>query len=76
VAVEKDIFSGTGSLPGDVDADGDVDIDDAIYLLQHVLMPVQFPVNGNVDYDGNGSADIDDAIYLLQHVLMPNQFPL
>ena len=66
----------TDGIPGDADGDGDVDIDDAIYLLQHVLMPEQFPVEGEPDVDGSGAVMVDDAIYLLQHVLMPEQFPL
>jgi hypothetical protein len=61
---------------GSVDGDNDVDVDDAIYLLQHVLMPNQFPVDMYPDFNKDGAVDVDDAIYLLQHVLMPNQFPL
>jgi len=63
-------------IVGDVDGNEDVSIDDAIYLLQHVLMPDQFPVEQPADYDKSGDVGIDDAIYLLQHVLMPDQFPL
>ena len=61
---------------GDMNGDGKVGLDDAIYLLQHVLMPELFPVSKAVDFDGNGSLSVDDAIYLLQHVLMPGLFPL
>ena len=61
---------------GDLDKNGPVNEDDAIYLLQHVLMPGQFPITQDVDFDGNGRVNEDDAIYLLQHVLMPGQFPL
>ena len=67
----------TGSEgPGDFDGLMGVDEDDAIYLLQHVLMPEMFPVTQNPDLDGNGVVNEDDAIYLLQHVLMPDMFPL
>ena len=66
----------TGDLAGDLDGIPGVDTDDAIYLLQHVLMPELFPVSKAVDFDGNGSLSVDDAIYLLQHVLMPGLFPL
>ena len=61
---------------GDLDGNGRVTEDDAIYLLQHVLMPELFAVSQSVDYDGNGTVNEDDAIYLLQHVLMPDLFPL
>ena len=63
-------------IPGDLDNNQIVDEDDAIYLLQYVLMPEFFPVYQPVDFDGNRQINEDDAIYLLQHVLMPNLFPL
>ena len=63
-------------VPGDLDGVPGVDEDDAIYLLQSILMPNLFEVTQDVDFDGNGTVDEDDAIYLLQHVLMPHQFPL
>ena len=67
----------TGSLGlGDIDGLMGITEDDAIYLLQHVLMPDLFPVEQAVDFDGSGSLNEDDAIYLLQHVLMPELFPL
>jgi len=64
------------SDPGDLDGTNAVDEDDVIYLLQHLLMPGDFPVNQTVDYDKSGSVDEDDVIYLLQHLLMPDDFPL
>ena len=67
--------SGLGNC-GDVDGVEGVNVDDAIYLLQHVLMPNLFQIAQPADYDGSGAVDVDDAIYLLQHVLMPNLFPL
>lgn len=63
-------------LVGDLDGKNDVDEDDAIYLLQHVLIPELFPLEQNVDFDKSGSVDEDDAIFLLQHILMPELFPL
>ena len=64
------------AVPGDLDGVEGISEDDAIYLLQHVLMPEFFPVEQAVDFDGNGEITEDDAIYLLQHVLMPDLFPL
>ena len=63
-------------MPGDLNEDGFVNEDDAIYLLRHVLMPENYAVNQPVDYDNSNSVDEDDAIYLLRHVLMPEQFPI
>ena len=64
------------TIPGDLDENGKVDEDDAIYLLQAVLMPEEFLLNQAGDFDGSGQLDENDAIYLLQHVLMPEEFPL
>lgn len=63
-------------LKGDVDGNRQVDEDDAIYLLQHVLMAEDFPVTQPVDYSGDGRVDETDAIHLLQYVLMPGSFPI
>lgn len=67
---------GTLYIPGDLNQDFTVNEDDAIYLLQHVLLPDYFPVEQAVDYTGDGQVNEDDAIYLLQHVLLPDFFPL
>lgn len=70
-------YSGEPAMPmGDLTGDGSVNEDDAIYLLQYVLMPDMFPVAQAVDYTKDGKVTEDDAIYLLQHVLMPEYFPL
>lgn len=62
--------------PGNMDGTGGINEDDAIYLLQHVLMPEMFPIRQPADFDGSGRVNEDDAIYLLQHILMPEMFPL
>lgn len=62
--------------PGDLDGAAGISEDDAIYLLQYILLPDLFQVTQDVDFDGNGIVNEDDAIYLLQHVLMPELFPL
>ena len=64
------------AVPGDLDGVEGISEDDAIYLLQAILMPDLFQVSQDVDFDGNGVVNEDDAIYLLQHVLMPDMFPL
>ncbi len=63
-------------LKGDVDNDGDVDMDDAIYLLYHVNFQSTYPVNQPVDFNGDSKEDLDDAIYLLYHVNFPASYPL
>lgn len=73
--------SGTCGANGDnltwtLDGNRTVNEDDAIYLLQHMLMPDLFEVSQPVNFDGNGFVNEDDVIFLLQHVLMPDIFPL
>lgn len=63
-------------LRGDVDGNGYVTTDDAIYLLYHTNNSSNYPVNQDVDFDGNGTVTSDDAIYLLYHVMLPNSYPL
>lgn len=64
------------NISGDTDNDGDVDVDDAIYLLYHVLFGDGYPISQDCDFDGSGDADVDDAIYLLYHVLFGEGYPL
>ena len=63
-------------IRGDVDGNGSVNSNDAIYLLRYTLMPAQYPMNQSGDMDGNGSVNSNDAIYLLRYTLMPNDYPL
>lgn len=70
------VTQGAPLLKGDVNNDGNVNLDDAIYLLYHVNFSVTYPVDQPVDFDGNGKEDLDDAIYLLYHVNFSATYPL
>ena len=67
---------GAAYMRGDMNGDGIVDTDDAIYLLRHALMPGSYPISQSGDVNGDGLIDTDDAIYLLRHALMPGNYPL
>ena len=49
-------------LVGDMDSNGVVEVDDAIYLLQHVLMPELFPLPGD-DIDAPEDDNPSDGEY-------------
>ena len=63
-------------LPGDMDLDGDVDVDDVLSLLWYVLFPDDYPIEVDADFDHNGSTDVDDVLTLLWYVLFPEDYPL
>lgn len=77
-AEEPDVCTVCGELSpaGDLDGNAMTNENDAIYLLQHVLMPDDFPVDQPVDFDSDGKLSTGDVIYLLQYILMPDLFPL
>ena len=75
---EPDVCTVCGPLKveGDLDGSCELNEDDVIYLLQHVLMPGDFLLRQPADYDKNDIINEDDVVYLLQHLLMPGDFPL
>lgn len=79
---EVDISTVSGAVKissvkrGDVNGDGYVDSDDAIYMLRFIMIPDGYPINQNGDFNGDGIVDSDDAIYLLYHVLLPDRYLL
>ncbi len=66
------------AVKGDIDMNGVVDIDDAILLFNHSMLPnrvfIDYP--GNIDYVDDDVVDIDDAILLFNHSMLPNRVPL
>ena len=65
-----------GGIPGDVDLNGNVDVDDVLALLWYVLFPDDYPIDAEADFDKNDSVDVDDVLTLLWYVLFPEDYPL
>ncbi len=66
----------TNNLRGDLDDDGKVTDDDAIFLLFHTFFPENYPISQDADFNKDGKVDDDDAIYLLFYVFFPEVYPL
>ena len=76
---ENEICTVCGSperIPGDIDGNETVDVDDVLALLWNVLFPDDYPIEVEADFDHNGSTDVDDVLTLLWHVLFPEDYPL
>ena len=76
---ENEICTVCGSperIPGDIDGNETVDVDDVLALLWYVLFPDDYPIEAEADFDGNGSTDVDDVLTLLWYVLFPEEYPL
>lgn len=64
------------ALDGDINGDGVIDSDDAVYLLRHTFNPDAYPLSANGDVNGDGAIDSDDSIYLLRYTFDPALFPI
>ena len=70
--------SAAKSVLGDINGDLTVDMDDAVLLFQHSMLPELYPISytGNTDFNNSGAVDIDDAILLFQYSMLPDLYPI
>lgn len=63
---------------GDMEGDGDVSINDAIYLFNTAMFPDTYTISTGqrTDYNNDGVFDMNDAIYLFNHVMFPDAYPI
>ena len=63
-------------VPGDMDGNGEMEYDDAVYLLLSLMFGEEnYPLsNAPADINGDGTISQEDAIYLLLHNLFGEEF--
>lgn len=66
----------SSKVTADLDGDGIISSDDAIYLVKYTMLPENYPVTTDVDFDKNGQINSDDAVYLLKYTMLPEQYPI
>ncbi|MDV7401492.1 dockerin type I domain-containing protein, partial [Arthrospira platensis SPKY1] len=57
----------TGSLPGDINGDGEVNSGDVFYLINYLFAGGPPPV-GDGDVNGDGNVDSGDVFYLINYL--------
>ncbi|MBR3145217.1 MAG: leucine-rich repeat protein, partial [Clostridia bacterium] len=61
---------------GDINGDGVISDQDAIYLLFSYYFPDKYPVDQPCDFNKDGEVTDQDAIYLLFHYYFPDKYPI
>ena len=61
---------------GDMNSDGALDSNDAIYLLRNTMNGARYPIAQSGDVNGDGMTDSNDAIHLLRHTMNQTRYPL
>jgi hypothetical protein len=64
------------SCCGDADSSGDIDIDDAVYLISYIFGGGPAPEPYEVgDFDCSGNIDIDDLVYVITYIFSGGRAP-
>ncbi len=64
-----------GFVRGDVNADGRIDVSDAVGTLYHLFVGRQLPCLKSADTNDSGDLDLADAIYLLTYLFAGGEPP-
>ncbi len=65
-------------LLGDITGNNIVDIEDALKLFQHTMIPDLYPISyiGNIDFNKDGDVNIEDALSLFRYSMIPDLYPI
>jgi len=67
ISWKSGIFTAVANMPGDADADGDVDIYDVMLVLQYCAGWSVSPNRDNADVDGSGRVNMADAVRIVRY---------
>ncbi len=76
---KKDVtLPALGYVPGDIDGNGSLDMQDVISFLQHTIFPELYPLTyeGDTDFNGDGAVNMNDVVSLLQYTVFPQLYPI
>ncbi|MBE6599039.1 MAG: DUF4838 domain-containing protein [Ruminococcaceae bacterium] len=76
--VQKGTVTAKNRLLGDMSDNDSVDIDDAIMLFRHSMLPELYPLSypGTLDFAEDGNVDILDARHLFNYSMLPSVYPI
>ena len=66
-------------VPGDVDTDLGVDMDDVVTMLRFIILPGVYSIDGyggSLDFNCDQALNLYDVIRLLQYYLFPDLYPI
>ncbi len=68
----------TVEVLGDIDGSGKVNINDAVLLFNHSMLPSIYSIEykGNIDFDKSGTVNINDAVLLFNYSMLPSIYPI
>ena len=74
---EARVFFGShsGPRPGDVNADGRIDVSDVVTILLFLFADRALPCSNTVDFNGDGDLNLADALLLLTYLLRAGDPP-
>lgn len=76
MALAGTLHTNAAQIRGDMNEDGILNANDAIYMLRHCFMPSAYPIEQDGDLNGDNAVSSADAVYLLRHIFMPGSYPL